>query len=74
MFLYPKVPNRYIGNPPSNENSKGDRRPAEVNNGNANNGYVNSDSCCDLTGAGLSTIVLPIAPVRVKASGSDASV
>ena len=73
-FLHPKVPDRYIGNPPSNENTKGYRRPAEVNNGNANNGYVNSDSCCDLIGAGLSTIVLPIVPVTVKASGSDASV
>ena len=74
IFLHPKVPDRYIGNPPSNENTKGYRRPAEVNNGNANNGYVNSDSCCDLIGAGLSTIVLPIVPVTVKASGSDASV
>ena len=74
IFLHPKVPDRYIGNPPSNENTKGYRRPAEVNNGNANNGYVNSDSCCDLIRAGLSTIVLPIVPVTVKASGSDASV
>ena len=73
-FLHPKVPDRYIGNPPSNENTKGNRRPAEVNNGNVNNAYVNSDSCCDLIGAGLSTIVLPIVPVTVKASGSDASV
>ena len=74
IFLHAKVPDRYIGNPPSNENTKGYRRPAEVNNGNASNGYVNSDSCCDLIGAGLSTIVLPIVPVTVKASGSDASV
>ena len=73
-FLYAKVPDRNIGSPPSNENSKGDGRPAEVNNGNANNGHVNSDSCCILTGAGPSTIGLPIVPVRVEASGTEASV
>ena len=73
-FLHPKVPDRNIGSPPSNENRKGDGRLAEDNKGNANNGYVNSDSCCGLTRAGLSTIGLPIVPVRVKASGTDASV
>jgi len=75
-FLHPKAPDHNNGNLPPNQNrvNEVDGSTAGNNNGNAQNGYVNGDSRCALTGAGVSTVGLPIVPVKVKARGSDTPV
>ena len=75
-FLHPKAPDHYNGNLPPNQNrvNEVDGSAAGNNNGNAQNGYVNGDSRYALTGAGVSTVGLPIVPVKVKARGSDTPV
>ena len=75
-FLHPKTQDRNNGNLPPNEGRiiERDGSAAGNNNGNAQNGYVNCDSHCALTGAGALTVGLPIVPVKVKARGSDTPV
>ena len=75
-FLHPKAQDHNNGNLPPNQNrvNEVDGSAAGNYNGNAQNGYVNGDSRCALTGAGVSTVGLPIVPVKVKARGSDTPV
>ena len=47
------------------------RRATGNNNNNAENGYVNGDSQCASTGAGVPTIGLPIVPVKVRTRSAD---
>ena len=72
-FLHPKSPDRNDGNLPSNESpiNEGAGGATGNNNSNAQNGYVNGDGECALTGTGVSTIGLPIAPVKVRARSAD---
>ena len=66
---------RNIKLPPPNEVRiiKRDGGAAGIN-ANAQNRYVNCDSHCALSGAGASTVGLPIVPVKVKARSSDTPV
>lgn len=75
-FLHLKSPDRNVENTPSNEGpiNEGDRRATGNNNNSAHNAYVNGASQCALTGAGVPTIGLPIAPVKVRARSMDSPV
>ena len=72
-FLHPKSPDHNIGNLPSNESpiNEGDKRVTGSNNNSAHNAYINGNSQCALTGAGVPTIGLPIVPVKVRARSAD---
>ncbi|XP_068716993.1 uncharacterized protein [Montipora capricornis] len=72
-FLHPKSPDHNVGNLPSNERpiNEDDRRATGNNNDRAHNAYVNGDSQCASTGAGVPTIGLPIVPVKVRARSAD---
>ena len=66
-FLHPKSPDRSNGNLPNESPTDGGDRSATGNS----NGYVNGDSQCALTGAGVSAISLPVVPVKVRARSTD---
>ena len=72
-FLHPKSPDRSVGILPSNEGpiNDGDGRVVGNNNDGALNAYVNGDSQCALTGAGVPMIGLPIVLVKVRARSAD---
>ena len=64
-FLHSKLPACNVGKLPSNEGSinKDDRGATGNNTNSGHNAYVNGDSQCALTGAGVPTIGFPIIPV-----------
>ena len=66
-FLHPKSPDQSNGNLLIESPIGGGDRNATGNS----NGYVNGDSQCALTGAGVSAIGLPIVPVKVRARSAD---